>query len=111
MSDFADRNLLYGILALQLDFVTRDQLIDAMNAWALEKETPLGDILLRNGSLDEESRQGLSRLVELHLKKHGGDARRSLAVASADQALGGLLSDLVDGELRRHLNTLRSLAG
>ena len=29
----ADRNLLFGILALQMDFITRDALIAAMNAW------------------------------------------------------------------------------
>jgi hypothetical protein len=28
-----DRNLLFGIVALQNDFVTRDQLIEAMNFW------------------------------------------------------------------------------
>jgi hypothetical protein len=29
----ADRNLLFGILALQLDFISRKALIAAMNAW------------------------------------------------------------------------------
>src|SRR4051794_7147566 len=38
----ADRNLLFGILALQMDFVPRDQLITAMNAWVLDKARPLG---------------------------------------------------------------------
>jgi hypothetical protein len=40
----ADRNLLFGILPLQSDFVTRDQLVEAMNAWVLEKHRPLGGI-------------------------------------------------------------------
>jgi hypothetical protein len=30
----ADRNLLLGILALQMDFISRDALIQAMNVWA-----------------------------------------------------------------------------
>ena len=38
----ADRNLLFGILALQMDFVTRDQLVAAMHAWVLDKGKPLG---------------------------------------------------------------------
>jgi hypothetical protein len=29
---FADRNLLFGVLALQMDFITREQLIAAMQA-------------------------------------------------------------------------------
>ena len=40
-----DRNLLFGILALQLDFIDRDKLVVAMNAWVLEKHRPLGQIL------------------------------------------------------------------
>ena len=41
MSPSADRNLLFGILALQMVFVTREQLIAGMNASLLEKSLPL----------------------------------------------------------------------
>jgi hypothetical protein len=41
MPPTADRNLLLGILALQTDFITRDALIAATNAWALERHRPL----------------------------------------------------------------------
>ena len=33
----ADRNLLFGILAVQHDYVTRDQLVEAMNAGVFAK--------------------------------------------------------------------------
>jgi eukaryotic-like serine/threonine-protein kinase len=46
MPQTADRNLLLGILALQTDFITRDALIAAMNAWALERHRPLEDLLV-----------------------------------------------------------------
>ena len=36
----ADRNLLFGILALQMDFIGRDQLVEAMGAWVLDNEGP-----------------------------------------------------------------------
>ena len=36
----ADRNLLFGILALQMDFITRDGLVGAMQAWVFAKEKP-----------------------------------------------------------------------
>jgi hypothetical protein len=42
----ADRNLLFGILALQMDFIGRDDLIAAMSAWVLDKGKPLGQILV-----------------------------------------------------------------
>jgi hypothetical protein len=38
----ADRNLLFGILALQMDFVSRDALIAAMHAWVLARTEPCG---------------------------------------------------------------------
>ncbi len=47
----SDRNLLFGILALQMDFIHREQLVGAMNAWVLEKSTPLATILVRSGAL------------------------------------------------------------
>lgn len=43
----ADRNLLFGILALQMDFITRDGLIAAMHAWVLDKTRLLSEIILR----------------------------------------------------------------
>jgi hypothetical protein len=47
----ADRNLLFGILALQMDFVSRDALLQAMNAWVLDKPKPLGAILVEHGAM------------------------------------------------------------
>ena len=69
----ADRNLLGGVLALQMDFVTNDQLLAAMNAWTLRKETPLLDLLRADGVLTEDDHDALERLVERHLARHGGD--------------------------------------
>ena len=33
MSDSADRNLLFGILALHMDFIDREHLVAAMHTW------------------------------------------------------------------------------
>ena len=53
----ADRNLLYGILALQMDFISRDALIAAMNAWVLDKAQPLGHILVEGAALRADNRE------------------------------------------------------
>src|SRR5262245_62063436 len=66
----ADRNLLFGILALQMDFITRDALVAAMNAWVLEKSKPLGQILVERGDLDAVNRALLEPLVEAHIRQH-----------------------------------------
>ncbi len=48
----SDRNLLLGIVALQMDFISRDELIAAMHGWTLDKTRSLSEILVRNGALD-----------------------------------------------------------
>src|SRR5438128_12670214 len=75
----ADRNLLFGILALQMDFIGRDALVTAMNAWVLDKAKPLGQILVAQGALAADAHTLLEALVQKHLQLHGGDAARSLA--------------------------------
>jgi eukaryotic-like serine/threonine-protein kinase len=74
----SDRNLLFGVLALQMDFITRDTLIAAMNAWVLEKDKPLGHILVERGDLDETELALLDPLVAKHVERHSGDPERSL---------------------------------
>jgi len=83
----ADRNLLFGILAVQMDFVSRDQLIAAMNARVLSKHRPLGDLLEEHGALATENRLLLDQLTAAHLKVHGGDPRRSLASVASRSTL------------------------
>jgi serine/threonine-protein kinase len=80
-SPVADRNLIFGLLALQMDFLTREQLLDAMHAWMLDKQTSLGEILCRRGVLAENDRIALDGLVDRHIARHG-NAQASLAVLS-----------------------------
>ena len=47
----ADRNLRFGMLALHTDFVSRDALVQGMNAWVLEKAEPVGQILIEQWAL------------------------------------------------------------
>src|SRR5262245_12808209 len=79
----ADRNLLLAVLALQMDFVGRDELIEAMNAWVLDKAKPLGQVLTERGGLKTDVRGVLEALVDKHLQRHGGDPTRSLAAVRA----------------------------
>jgi serine/threonine protein kinase/tetratricopeptide (TPR) repeat protein len=79
----ADRNLLFGILALQMDFITRDDLIAAMNAWVLTKDRALEDLLQERGALAAGDRAVLQPLVRRHIEQHIGDPTRSLASLSS----------------------------
>ena len=99
----ADRNLLFGIVALQLDFVGRDALIAAMHAWVLRKSTPLGRILEEQGALSEARRSILDALVEEHLKLHGDDPQKSLAALSSIGSVREDLSRVADTQLQASL--------
>jgi WD40 repeat protein/serine/threonine protein kinase len=87
----ADRNLLFGILTLQMDFISRDALIAGMHAWVLDKAKPLGQILVDQGALKQSAYALLDPLVQAHLEAHGGDGKKSLAAISS---LGSAVEEL-----------------
>jgi len=99
----ADRNLLFGILALQMDFIRRDALIAAMNAWVLDKATPLGEILARQDALRPDHRTLLEGLVEAHLKQHDNDPQKSLAAVSSIGSAREELEQISDVEVQASL--------
>lgn len=79
MSASADRNLLFGILALQNGFITREQLIDGIRAWAGEKSVLMEEVLIRQRALSAAQRNVLVPMVAFHIQEHAGDASKSLA--------------------------------
>ncbi|MBC8117723.1 MAG: serine/threonine protein kinase, partial [Candidatus Saccharimonas sp.] len=99
MSTPADCNLLLGVLALQLDFVTREQLVAVVTGWLREKETPLGQLFERQKILTAARRQLLEALVDEHLRQHGGDVEQSLATLSSLGPVRDELQRLGDEEL------------
>ena len=99
----ADRNLLFGIVALQMDFVGRDALVAAMHAWVLEKSKPLGQILEDHKALTRSRRTILEALVAEHVRQHGGDPARSLAALSSGDAARSAFEVVDDSEVRASL--------
>ncbi len=102
----ADRNLIFGLLALHMDFVTREQLLDAMHAWMLDKHTALGDILCRRGILAEDERHVLDLALEKNLKRHGGDHQASLAALRVESGVREDLGRLDDADVQASVATL-----
>lgn len=107
MASHADRNLLFGILALQMDFISRDALIVAMNAWVLRKETFLGDLLQEQKALSAERGQLLKALVDEHVRQHGNDPRQSLeSLSSASDLRAELKEQISDTDVRHSLQVV-----
>jgi serine/threonine-protein kinase len=102
----ADRNLLFGVIALEMDFVGRDALIAAMINWTLEKETPLGELLVRRGELAPPDRALLEVLVDRHVERHGGTAAESLASLGSVEWIRAELDPVVDPAQREGVSGL-----
>jgi serine/threonine-protein kinase len=110
MSASSDRNLVFGLLALQMDFVSREQLLDAMQAWMLAKQTPLGEVLRARGALSEEDRAALERLVDRHVQRHGGE-QGSLAALHVEDGVREGLERLGDSEIHTTVASLAPTSG
>ncbi|MEM8944461.1 MAG: WD40 repeat domain-containing serine/threonine protein kinase [Planctomycetota bacterium] len=91
---FNNRDLLYGVLAVQMGYVDRRQLISAIGSRHAGDLESMGDVLLHQQVIDEECKRSLDQLVEDHIALHGNDSAKSLAT------LGGI------GSLENELRTL-----
>ncbi len=102
----SDRNLLFGVLALQMDFIKRDALIAAMHTWVLDKTRSLGEILVQHGTLQASQRSLLEPVVDAHLAMHGNDAEKSLAAVQLSTPLRRELHSVADADVQASLNRL-----
>jgi hypothetical protein len=101
-----DRNLLFGILALQMEFISRDALIAAMHDWVLEKAKPLGQILVDQAHLDPEQLGLLEALVQAHIRVHHNDPQQSLASLSSASSVRQELASVADDDIHRSLQSV-----
>ncbi len=76
----ADGNLLFGVVALQTDAITRTQFVDGCALWASQKERSLADILAERAWITAEDRADVERVVGRKLRRHGLQPRRPVAV-------------------------------
>ena len=107
----ADKNLLFGILALQMDFISRDQLVAAMNAWVLRKGQPLAEILQEQQVLGNEERILLDALLCKHLERHSNNAEKSLNAVSSIASIRDHLKSITDPDLMRSLGHVSAARG
>ncbi len=105
-----DRNLLFGMLALQMDFITRDALLTAMNTCAREKDKPVGQVLQSQRALTEDDEGLLNSLVCRFIENHDNNARRSLAAVTTVSAIRQDLEKIGDHDLNRTLEFVANSA-
>src|SRR5262245_37734425 len=95
----AERDLLFGLLALQNGLINQVQLVAAFQAWTLDKARALADHLVARGDLEVDDRTAVEALVARHLKKHGGDVERSLAAIPAGRSTRESLARIDDPDV------------
>ena len=107
MNPAADQNLLFGVVALQMDFITRDALLAAMHAWTAEKNKSLGEILVAHQALTTQRHQMLAALVQEQIKQHGDDPQRCLkGLSSVASVRADLAAQFSDPDLQSSLGHL-----
>src|SRR6516164_4516516 len=94
----ADRNLLFGLIALQNGLIVQDQLLGAFRAWTLDKARALADHLIALGHLNDAQRAVVEAMADLHVAKHG-DVERSLAAIPAGRSTHESLAQLGDPDI------------
>ena len=105
MSDVdTDRNLLFGVIALQSDLIDTRQFVDACTLWSSRKTSSLAEVLVQQGWLSEEDRRHVEYLLERRLQKQSGDVRRSLA--ALPDSLKTALSAIDDQSIHESLQGL-----
>lgn len=107
-SPAADRNLLLGILALQLGFVTPDQLVSAMQTWVTNKSMSLAEIFRDLRFLNDSQSELLKALVAEHILQHENDTAKSLCSVSSLGPVRVDLSQIHDTDLQASLTLAAS---
>ncbi|GEM_PF-763327 len=67
MSETANRNLVCGWLAVQMQLISHETLEAALDQWQADTSTPLGQILVSTGFLTEENLKQLEAEVDRHI--------------------------------------------
>ena len=110
----AANDLLFGMLALQNGLIDQIQLVAAFQSWTRARERPLAEHLVARGDLDADQRSAVEAMAAMHLKKHGGDAERSLAAIPAGRSTHRSLAGVGDADIEAslaHLGPAATLAG
>src|SRR5215469_11128119 len=94
----ADRNLLFGLLALQNGLINQGQLVAGFQAWTLDKARALADHLIALGHLNDAQRAVVEAIADLHVAKHG-DVEQSLAAIPAGRSTRESLANLGDPDI------------
>jgi serine/threonine-protein kinase len=105
----SDRNLLFGILAVQMNFVCRDDLVAGVTHWVQHKETPLGEILRQQGKLTNSQVAALDAVIVQYVALHGQEPLLGLQALSGASTVASAMTPIEDEDVRAAVAQIMSL--
>ncbi|MFN7972952.1 MAG: bifunctional serine/threonine-protein kinase/formylglycine-generating enzyme family protein [Acidobacteriota bacterium] len=90
MTDTPDRgrDLLFAVIALQMNFVTQEQFVEVMLLLPGRPGRSADALFRDRGYLSEAKARALEQLLQVQLDEHGGDVERSIAAFEGNVAVG-----------------------
>ncbi|MGA2706085.1 MAG: hypothetical protein ABSH35_34015 [Isosphaeraceae bacterium] len=107
----AAESLLFGLLALQNNFIDRNGLVAAFGDWVTDKTKPLGQVLLDRGAPSPARYAVLEQLVQEHIQQHGCDPELSLAELRVVPEVRDRLEQVADLDFQCSLLSVSPEAG
>ena len=88
-ADKADRgrDLLFGVIALQMNFVNQAQFVEVMTLLPSQLEKGAEDLFREKGYLKALQATALKGLIDAQLDLHGGDVAKSIAAFEGNAAV------------------------
>ncbi len=105
-----DRNLLFGMMALQNDMVLQDQLIEAFQIWILNKSRSVSTILEEKGWIESDDANQIQKLLERRIVKAGGEPNL-IQQYQVVQDIYATLSCVPDSELQNMISKVMGDGG
>ena len=100
MSGSVDRKLLYGIIALEIGEIDHNQFAQAVRVFTQDKGRSIGEILVEQSAISEQTLKKLAPLVDARVAFHDGDERQSIESFSMTKETGKLIEGIDDDEVR-----------
>ena len=105
-----DQNLLFGVLALELDFIDVRQFAEVCCTWAGYKEKGLADLLVERNWIRAEERDEVQRMMDRKVRRRQGDVRQALSDVAGPQ-LRDVMHGVGDVEVEQTLSQLEPVPG
>jgi serine/threonine protein kinase len=83
-----ESDLMFILIALQMEFISQEQLFEARAAWAQDRKKPVSKILIEKGFLNDQEKAAIEGLLAAHMKQvGGGDPEKTLAAFDVNESV------------------------